>query len=96
MEDLAALGAALADGATENNSSCGADGENDACCAICLGALDSSADIALVKSCLHPFCVGCISAWASSRCVPATHSAAALRVLTGAHLSNNPQGTPIP
>ena len=59
MECLNALGEALAEAPQEDS--------NDSC-AICLSVLDPCAvDIALVKGCLHPYCVGCVTAWAASR-----------------------------
>ena len=61
MEHLEALGEAL--------TASPVDVDNTPCCAICLGALDASADTAFVKGCLHPYCAACIMAWASSRAV---------------------------
>ena len=69
MERLEALGEALtATSDFEVTATTAAEGvDNSPCCAICLGVLDASADTAFIKPCLHPYCVGCILAWASSR-----------------------------
>jgi len=64
MEHMEALGEALT---ATSDVATGEGVDNSPCCAICLGALDASADTAFIKPCLHPYCVGCIMAWASSR-----------------------------